>query len=477
MTVGRLILPVIRWHPTSGFEAARSAIDDALAFGAGGFILFGGPADEVARLTEKLRRDAGRPLLIGADLERGAGQQFEGLRELPPPAALASLGDLGAIRDAGAMTGADARAVGVNWVYAPVADLDLEPTNPIVQTRSFGSDPGLVSAAVTAWIEGAQMAGVMTCAKHFPGHGRTTRDSHDHLPQVDTTKAELARTDLRPFDAAIAARVDAIMTCHVSFPALDPSGRPATLSKPILDFLRKERGFDGLVVSDALIMEGAKAGGSITDAAVAAVRAGVDLLLYPPDPVATYQALQTASDRDPILAATVASALDRYQRALTAVDLSTDRTALLRAPGVIADRIVAQSGAVASLRAPLDLVVIDDDLDGAYPASSSDWVRATLEAAEVPLGAGGSRIALVFAEPRASKGRAGLGDRSTGLLQAGRWDLVMLFGHPRLEQQLPRSVPVVRVWHRQRLMQEAAARWLMARHETRPTGAGSSRTR
>ena len=131
-------------------------IADALDLGVGGFIIFGGDVESVRRLTADLLRRAGRPLLLASDLERGAGQQVAGLTEFPPPAALASLGDAAVIRWAGSVTAQEARAVGINWVFAPVADLDVRPDNPIVQTRAFGDEPQRVATYVRSWIEGCQ---------------------------------------------------------------------------------------------------------------------------------------------------------------------------------------------------------------------------------------------------------------------------------------------------------------------------------
>src|SRR5690606_19090652 len=234
-------------------------------------------------------------LLIGADLERGAGQQFRGATPLPPATALAELDDLEVTRRAGELTAQEARALGVNWVYAPVADLDLEPRNPIVGTRSFGSDPARAAAHVTAWIEGCHAGGALSCAKHFPGHGRTVADSHAQLPVVMTGRQGLEK-DLAPFRAAVRAGVDSVMTAHVAFPALDASGTPATLSEPIVQgLLRGELGFDGAVATDALIMEGVlEGGGGAESAAVRAVAAGCDALLYPEDPAAVASALDAA---------------------------------------------------------------------------------------------------------------------------------------------------------------------------------------
>jgi len=283
MTTGRLILPALRAGADAGFSHEAARIADALDLGVGGFIVFGGTVESVRRLTADLLRRAGRPLLVASDLERGAGQQVAGLTQFPPPLALASLGDASVVRWAGAVTAQEARAVGINWVFAPVGDLDVLPDNPIVQTRAFGDDPNRVASLVRTWIEGCQGAGALACAKHFPGHGRTAVDSHIALPVVPDAAATLRETDLLPFAIAVESGVASIMTAHVAYPALDPSGVPATLSRPIMDELRGPLGFDGLVVSDALIMDGALAGRRESDAAVEAVRAGVDLLLYPND--------------------------------------------------------------------------------------------------------------------------------------------------------------------------------------------------
>jgi beta-N-acetylhexosaminidase len=175
---GRLVFPALRWHSETGFTDERDTIDTALRLGAGGFCIFGGSAAAVSELTASLRQRSHVPLLIGSDLERGAGQQFPEATQLPPLAALGSLDDLTATRHAAELTAREALALGVNWIFAPVADVDLEPRNPIVGSRSFGTDPVRVAAQVAAWIDGCHAEGVLCCAKHFPGHGRTVDDSH-----------------------------------------------------------------------------------------------------------------------------------------------------------------------------------------------------------------------------------------------------------------------------------------------------------
>ena len=180
LTRARLVCPALRWRRGS-FRSERAKIEQALAAGVGGFILFGGTRAAVTALTSALRDLARRPLLIGSDFERGPGQQVKGLTELPPPAALGYLNDLDATYACGQITGTEARAVGLNWIFAPVCDLDMEPKNPIVQTRSFGVDPERVAPHAAAWIRGCQEHGALACAKHYPGHGRTTTDSHEEI--------------------------------------------------------------------------------------------------------------------------------------------------------------------------------------------------------------------------------------------------------------------------------------------------------
>jgi beta-glucosidase-like glycosyl hydrolase len=466
----RLILPSLRWRPDGGFAHEAGTIADALDLGVGGFIVFGGTVEAVRRLTADLLRRAGRPLLIASDLERGAGQQVTGLTEFPPPAALAYLEDAAVVRWAGAVTAQEARAVGINWVLAPVADLDVLPSNPIVQTRAFGEDPQRVASYVRSWIEGCQDAGALACAKHYPGHGRTTVDSHIDLPVVDASAEVLRESDLVPFRVAVDAGVASIMTGHVAYPSLDPSGLPATLSKPVLDELRGPLGFDGLVVSDALIMDGALQGRRESDAAVEAVCAGVDLLLYPKDARRVKEALEQALESGALPRERLAEALARYDRALAGAAGPTAPVA--RGPfdsaDALADALLEQGvvrGMPPKLEGPVDLLVVDDDLGGPFPPGPSDWAFLALGDEMVGRYAGGSRVVLAFAEPRAWKGRSGFSSSSLGMLadRAADADLVVLFGHPRLVSELPGNAPVLLAWHRQRLMQEAVARWLRRR--------------
>lgn len=467
--VARLILPAIRWAEATGFSHEEPMIASALELGVGGFILFGGPADQIALLTASLRERAGRPLLIGADLERGAGQQFAGLAELPPPLALASLDDLDAVREAGAITARDALSVGINWIFAPVADLDLAAANPIIQTRSFGSDPARVSACVRAWIEGCQEAGALACAKHYPGHGRTSTDSHAGLPTVAADAATLRDVDGAPFAAAIDAGVATIMTAHVAYPSLDSSSLPATLSPTIIDELRESRRFGGAVVTDAMIMDGAFVGRSEDAAYVQTIAAGVDVLLYPKQVHTAHAALQRALDDGTLSGERVDEALGRYEALIALARSGSARsTEDMDYAVTLADRLMERGlirGKLPVLRQPLELVIVDDDIGGPYPASPSDWTARALAEGGVRLGPGGSRVVMALAEPRAWKGRGGFGraSRDQLLAEMPAADLVVLFAHPRLAADLECDAPLLVAWHRQRPMQEAAARWLVRR--------------
>jgi beta-glucosidase len=235
--VAQHVVPRLDWSEERGFDASREVRERALAVGVGGFVLGPAPQDDVRALTKELRSRARHPLLIGATMERGAGQAFGGATGLPPLAAIAALDDPDAIRKAARLTAREARTLGVTWALAPVLDLDVDPANPIVGSRAFGGDPALVAKLGTIWIEACQQEGVLACAKHFPGHGRTITDSHLERPSVRVTRHELMERDLVPFRAAIKAGVASIMTAHVAFPKLDPAGPPATLSMAIVRVL------------------------------------------------------------------------------------------------------------------------------------------------------------------------------------------------------------------------------------------------
>jgi beta-glucosidase len=447
----------------AGFDHEAEHIATALELGVGGFIIFGGTAERVSWLVASLRERSSAPLLIASDLERGAGQQFQGLSELPPPRALAALGDADAVFEAGRLTAAEANSAGIDWVFAPVADLDAHPANPIVQTRSFGDSPAAVAECVRQWVEGCHAGGALSCIKHFPGHGRTATDSHAGLPVVQATVSELEQEDWLPFRAGIAAGVPAVMTGHIAYPAIDPSGKPATVSPLLLGLLRERLGFEGVVVSDALIMEGAFEGRSEAETYQEAVNAGVDLLLYPRNLRTAVNAISGGA----VPEARLAEATARYERLLQQAEALPPAapTAGAEVERRLASRLVEQGmrrGALPALVPPVELVLVDDDVGGPYPPSPNDYVAQELRRLGVPLGAGGSRVVLAFAEPRAWKERSGLSvdNREQLAALAPGADLVVLFAHERLVAEVPAGPPVLLAWHRQRPLQLAVAQQL-----------------
>lgn len=284
---GQLVCVVLRDY--AGEPAAREAfLADFERHGWGGVIVFGGRLGAVSELLAEARSRSAVPPLVVGDFERGFGQQFpEGGTVFPPLMALGAAGDPALARAVAVAVGRELRDHGFHVNFAPVADLASEPANPIVATRAAGDDPRAVAAVVGAFVEGSQSAGVAATVKHFPGHGRTLLDSHAVLPVVTASRPELEAADWVPFRAGLDAGARLVMSAHVAFPALEPdraADRPATFSRAIMtDLLRREWGFEGLVCSDALMM-GAVTGEAPDEAARRSLAAGVDWLLYPPDP-------------------------------------------------------------------------------------------------------------------------------------------------------------------------------------------------
>jgi beta-N-acetylhexosaminidase len=231
-------------------------------------------------LTRRLRNLARpRRIFVGIDEEGGFVSQLAGHLDVPPNALLLARGAaVGDIERAARVTGERLRSLGIDWVFAPVADIHSRPENPVIGPRAFGTGAAEVSGHVAECLKGFRAAGVASCLKHFPGHGDTTLDSHHALPRCEATRSELEERELVPFRDHLDA--DAVMTTHVVFPALD-SAQPATFSRPVVhQLLREQLGFEGIAITDALEMKGAAAGRSPFDQARLALEAGCDLLLF-----------------------------------------------------------------------------------------------------------------------------------------------------------------------------------------------------
>ena len=305
-----------RWELTN--EELRALLEA----GVGGVILLGGSAEELRLRCEQLRQWSDHPLLLCADVEEGVGQRFEGASWLVPPLALGKLhGDDPSRAEAlaeryGQCTGRQARLLGLNWVLGPVCDVNNNPANPVINVRAWGETPQTAGSLAAAFVRGCQSEGVLACAKHFPGHGDTSADSHLELPELPHSRERLEQIELPPFRAAIEAGVGSVMTAHLRLPSLD-SERPATLSAAVLtQLLRRDLQFPGLVVTDALVMEAISQHYGSGEAAVLAFEAGADLILMPADAWGALAGLEAAVTSGRISSQRLQQSLERRASAL-----------------------------------------------------------------------------------------------------------------------------------------------------------------
>ena len=310
---------------------------------AGGVIWYVSNVYETAWLTRRLQAEARIPLLVSADLEAGVGMRFTDTTYWPPAMAVAATGDPKLAELTGRIAAIEGGAIGVNHILAPVADVNVDPDNPVINTRSYGEDPESVGRFVAAFVRGVQSEEVLATAKHFPGHGDTHVDTHRSLPVLLFDRARLDRVELVPFRAAIDAGVGSVMTGHLAVPALDPTPAPvrphdesstqnpytkdplettrggtvpASLSRTVIDgLLRRDLGFEGLIISDAFDMGSLVAHYDAGDAAVRAIEAGVDIVLKSTDTDAAIAAVKSAIRSGRISEARIDESVRRILRA------------------------------------------------------------------------------------------------------------------------------------------------------------------
>ncbi|MFE1023373.1 glycoside hydrolase family 3 protein [Streptomyces sp. NPDC058818] len=370
----------------------------------GGVIYFSGWANniqdprQIADLTNGVQRASLAlptpiPSLISIDQEHGANVRIgSGATQLPGAMALGAGRSLSDARTAGRISGTELAALGIHQNFAPVADVNVNPANPIINVRSFGADAREVGRMVAAQVTGYQRAGVVACAKHFPGHGDTAQDSHTGLPVITHTREEWDRIDAPPFKAAIAAGVDSIMTAHLQVPALDPSNEPATLSPTILQgVLRDELGFDGVIVTDALNMQGVRTKYGDDRVPVLALKAGADQLLFPPDIDVAYNGVLAAVRSGEITE-------DRLDESVLRILRIKDKAGLLDGSPYVSpkmvDRVVGARGhrlAAARIAERTTTLLVNEDealplrrrqrkllVVGASPAFPTDDTRTTV---------------------------------------------------------------------------------------------------
>jgi beta-N-acetylhexosaminidase len=456
-----------------------------------------------AALVNELQRRAKVPLLFSADFERGTTMRLAEGTGFPFAMAIAAGGRPEDAYTVGKVTAREARAIGVRWIFAPDADVNDNPANPIINIRSFGEDPAQVAEYVTQFVRGIEENGALATAKHFPGHGDVILDSHLGLPTVPGDPQRLEAVELLPFRAAIAAHVSTIMSGHLAVPAIEPDATlPATLSRRVLtDLLRKQMGFEGLVVADGLEMGGISTAFSPGEAAVRAMEAGVDVLLLPQSTEATLVALEEAvrsgrlseSRIDEsvrrILAAKARVGLDREHFVdLAEIGRELNRTENLAAAQEIADRGVTLLRDEDHLL-PLDatrparylLVALSADPDP-YPGEGlekelrseidslavlrADSRIATVDRLEIPpANSYDAAIVALYVRVADGKGQLGLPPAQAAflerLLTRGRPVIVVCFGNPYLISRFPAARTWLAEFSTNDVAERAAARALL----------------
>ncbi|HVR69869.1 MAG TPA: glycoside hydrolase family 3 N-terminal domain-containing protein, partial [Vicinamibacteria bacterium] len=476
----------------------------------GSLVVFESEVGSLRRVLERLQAVAEVPLLVSADMERGLSFRVRrGVVPLPYAMAIGATRSEDAARFSGEVAAREARALGLHWALAPVADVNNNPANPVINIRSYGEDPELVARMAAAFIRGARQGGLLTTVKHFPGHGDTAVDSHLQMPTLTADRDRLDLVELLPFRMAVDAGVDAVMLGHIAVPSLDPSGSPATLSAPVATtLLRRELGFRGLVVTDALEMAGVRKGTWTGEAAVKAVRAGADVILLPPETDVAIQSLVRAVREGILTEARIDASVGRILAAKESLGLLAGKVApkepaesavgrpedVERALEIARQSItvVRNEGGVLPLRAEeplriLHLVLSSDPRTDAlviqgFPEDELARRRIPFQtvyvgpdvseekAAEVVSRAEGAThvLASVFARVAAFRGTADMPEGQAALLrrlQAGTTPLVILsFGSPYLLRQVPEAGVYVCAYGWPETSQRAAIAAVLGEH-------------
>tara|TARA_Y100001968_G_scaffold181140_1_gene165892 strand:- start:1432 stop:3042 length:1611 start_codon:yes stop_codon:yes gene_type:complete len=311
-------------------EESNSNLKRLLEEGVGGVIFFGGTVKELETRCNILKKWSGKSLLLCADVEEGVGQRFYGGTDFVPPLGIAQIykknKNLGIsiAEKIGYFTGKEARDIGLNWLLAPVCDINNNPNNPVINLRAWGEDPETVKNLTCAFQRGVSRSKILTCAKHFPGHGDSEVDSHLDLPEIQNELHELERFELIPFKSLIQQGVNCVMIGHLLFPNIDPI-YPATLSKRLVnDLLRLKFKYDGLIVSDALVMQAISSKYSSSKAAIMAIEAGVDLIMMPENIDEAIDSLTNAFYSEKIPLVRLYKSIERRKKQLDSISNEND---------------------------------------------------------------------------------------------------------------------------------------------------------
>lgn len=481
----------------------------------GGILISIGSPMEIAVKLNALQRMSSLPLLVGADLETGAGMRARGgyftpngidlggATLFPPNMAIGATGDTALAYTEGRVTALEGRALGIHIDFAPVLDVNNNPGNPVINTRSYGEDPHAVARLGSAFIRGLQEHGMIATAKHFPGHGDTETNSHLALPVVNVTRARLDSVELVPFRAAIRSGVGGFMTFHGSMPALDPSGAPGTLSVAVVSgLLRKQLGFDGVVISDAMDMRGVTDKYGVNEAVKRAVAAGVDVLIQPADVPGAINAVVAGVTEGRYTEARVSESARRILALKRQLGLDRDRLANLDSlRSVVGDsmhvdlaRVTAEQS-ITLVRDSLDLLPISTDprrkvllitiarrmdlgagmtfnaqLRSALPGLQTEFVMSDDPAVNYPRLTGmadSADVTIVSSyvgqswDAVSADAPKAFADWIARINSRGRKLVVVAFGNPYLLQQIPSVPGYLIAWGGSPASQDAAARALL----------------
>jgi beta-glucosidase-like glycosyl hydrolase len=440
--------------------------------GVGGVCLFGGTVFDVAPLVNSLQRVSKLPLLVAADYENGPGEHVSGATRFPSNLALGAAGSAELAQAKGRLTAREAQALGVRWVLAPVVDVNANPRNPVIDTRSFGDDPAAVTALARAFLAGLREMKAMGCLKHFPGHGGVAVDSHLELPVLERDLEALRASDLRPF-AELAGEAEAVMTGHLRVPAIDPDA-PASLSARATEgLLRGELGFGGLVATDALRMGAVEKFCPEPEAVERSALAGADVILYPGDPERAVDVLERLVTEGKLGDQAVYRSVERILAAKQKHGLFGERISdqsrveqVVGAPShrAAAARMAEQAVTLVrgSGRVPeaVSLLAVKDEGER---GDTGVFERELAARARIEEGAG-TLVAAVFFRPRAYSGRAELDPASVAAVRERaarhRETIVVAFGTPTLLRQMPEGSAFVAAYGSDEASQRAAARAL-----------------
>lgn len=491
--------------------------DRVLTDKVGGFTVSLGSPFDIAALTNQLQSMSAVPLLFAADLEFGAGYRARagyfmpnaidmgGAVVFPPQMALGAAGDTALAYEQGRITAIEGRAIGIHVNYSPILDVNSNPKNPVINTRSYGEDPRLVARLGSAFIRGTQEHGMIATGKHFPGHGDTDVNSHLGLPVISATRARLDSIDLPPFSAAIRAGVKAIMSFHGAMLALDSSGAPGTLSRAVMTgLLREQLRFEGLVFSDAMDMRGVLDRYGAEEATIRAVEAGADILIQPLDVTATIDAIVAGVQRgrydvrrlDRSVLAILRAKESLRLPARRVVDSDSVRTLVGTAPNLAAARRAAERSITLAkdslgqvpLRLPDSARVLsvtiaqrhdvgagtsfDAEVRGRFRGLRAEFVDADSPDLEPAFGrllraadsvdavVVGSYVSHAWDKATIAAPRS-LSAFVQALIARGRPPVVVAFGNPYLLQEVPHAPAYLLAWGGFPVSQRAAGRALL----------------